>query len=92
MAYQRLFPAMVEKPGQPVLKLAESLHLLQSSDAKFLEKLVDEVLEKNPEKVAEYKKGKKGLIGFFMGEVMKASKGKAGPKAANEVILRKLNG
>jgi aspartyl-tRNA(Asn)/glutamyl-tRNA(Gln) amidotransferase subunit B len=42
--------------------------------------------------VAEYRKGKKGLIGFFMGEVMRASKGKAEPKGANEVVVRKLGG
>ena len=42
-------------------------------------KLVDEVLAKNPDKVKAYQKGKKGLIGFFMGAVMKASKGKAEP-------------
>ena len=48
-----------------------------------------ETLEKNPEKVKAYKNGKKGLIGFFMGEVMRQSKGKAEPKTTNE-LLKKL--
>jgi aspartyl-tRNA(Asn)/glutamyl-tRNA(Gln) amidotransferase subunit B len=57
-----------------------------------LEKIVDEVLAANPDKVAEYRKGKKGLIGFFMGEVMKKSQGKAEPKATNALVAKKLAG
>ena len=56
----------------------------------FLEKLVEEAIEKYPDKVAAYKKGKKGLIGFFMGEVMRASKGKAEPKSTNALLRKKL--
>ncbi len=89
-AYQRLFPEMLKQPLAPPSELAAQLGLLQSSDSDFLEKIVDEVLAKNPDKVVEYRKGKKGLIGFFMGEVMKASKGKAEPKATNELILKRL--
>lgn len=91
IAYQRLFPALVESPGTSPLDLAQSLHLVQSADSGFLEKLVEDVLSENPGKVAEYQKGKKGLIGFFMGEVMKASKGKAEPKAAKEMIVKRLS-
>jgi aspartyl-tRNA(Asn)/glutamyl-tRNA(Gln) amidotransferase subunit B len=90
IAYQRLFPEMVEHPGTPPLELAKALNLLQTSDSDSLEKWVDGVLEKNPDKVAEYRKGKKGLIGFFMGEVMRASQGKAEPKATNALLLKKL--
>ncbi|MEK7254606.1 MAG: Asp-tRNA(Asn)/Glu-tRNA(Gln) amidotransferase subunit GatB [Bacteroidota bacterium] len=90
IANQRLFPEMVKQPHLPPLELAQSLGLLQSADVDFLEKIVDEALAKFPEKVAEYRKGKKGLLGFFVGEVMRASKGKAEPKATNELILRKL--
>jgi aspartyl-tRNA(Asn)/glutamyl-tRNA(Gln) amidotransferase subunit B len=53
---------------------------------------VDEVLAANPDKVTEYRKGKKGLIGFFMGEVMKQSQGKAEPKATNALVAKKLAG
>jgi aspartyl-tRNA(Asn)/glutamyl-tRNA(Gln) amidotransferase subunit B len=51
---------------------------------------IEEVLNKMPDKVAEYKKGKKGLIGLFVGEVKKVSKGKADPKLTNDILLKKL--
>lgn len=89
IAYQRLFPALMESPQENPATLAEKMNLLQSSDTDFLETIAQEVLAAFPDKVATFKKGKKGLIGFFMGEVMKRSKGKADPKAAN-AILRKL--
>jgi aspartyl-tRNA(Asn)/glutamyl-tRNA(Gln) amidotransferase subunit B len=53
--------------------------------------VIDEVILKYPEKVKEYKKGKTGIIGMFMGEVMKLSKGKADPKRTNELLTKKLN-
>ena len=63
---------------------------MQNSDAGEIQGIVDEVLAKYPEKVAEYKAGKKGLIGMFVGEVMKASKGKADPKIANKLVAEAL--
>lgn len=90
IAYTRLFPKMIEKPSMAPLEIAEALNLLQSADEGFLEKLVEEAIEKYPDKVAAYKKGKKGLIGFFMGEVMRASKGKAEPKSTNALLRKKL--
>ncbi|MBP6828388.1 MAG: Asp-tRNA(Asn)/Glu-tRNA(Gln) amidotransferase subunit GatB [Saprospiraceae bacterium] len=90
IAYQRLVPAMFEKQGTSPVGLATELNLLQNTDSGFLEKTVEEVLTRFPEKVSEYRKGKKGLIGFFMGEVMKASKGKAEPKAATQLLEEKL--
>ena len=89
-AYQTLFPALLETPSVSATELAEKLNLFQSSDSDFLEKIITEVLEKNPQKVAEYQKGKKGLLGFFMGEVMRASKGKAEPKMTNVLVLKAL--
>jgi aspartyl-tRNA(Asn)/glutamyl-tRNA(Gln) amidotransferase subunit B len=89
-AYQRLFPVLLENPDRSPTDLATELNLLQNADTDFLEKLADEVLARFPEKVAEYRKGKKGLIGFFMGELMKASKGKAEPKAATRLLEEKL--
>lgn len=89
IAYQRLFPALMKNPETAPAALAEKMNLIQSSDADFLETIAQEVLTAFPDKVAAFKKGKKGLLGFFMGEVMKRSKGKADPKAAN-AILRKL--
>lgn len=89
-AYQTLFPALLSTPSVSATELAEKLNLFQNSDSDFLEKIVKEVIEKNPQKVAEYRKGKKGLLGFFMGEVMRASKGKAEPKATNTLVLKEL--
>lgn len=91
MAYQQLFPALLEKPGHSPTLLATEMNLLQNADSDFLEKLADNVLARFPEKVAEYKKGKKGLLGFFMGELMKVSKGKAEPKTANLLLEKKLS-
>ena len=86
IAYQRLLPALIDTPDKDPLALAEALNILQSSDSNFLEGIAKEVLEAFPDKVATYKKGKKGLLGFFMGEVMKRSRGKADPKAANQIL------
>ncbi len=89
-AYQFIFPALIGQPQKTPLMIAQELNLIQSADGDFLEKLTDEVLQAFPEKVREFKSGKKGLLGFFMGEVMKRSGGKAEPKAANGLLLRKL--
>ena len=60
------------------------------SDTNALQDFVQQALEKYPEKVEEYKNGKKGLIGLFMGEVMKLSRGKADPKIANKLVREAL--
>ncbi len=90
-AYQRLFPGLLEQPNLSPAQLAANLNLLQTSDSDFLETLAEEVLARFPDKVQEYKKGKKGLMGLFMGELMKASKGKADPKAAAKALEEKLH-
>jgi aspartyl-tRNA(Asn)/glutamyl-tRNA(Gln) amidotransferase subunit B len=91
-AYMKLYPSILETPSvlASVLTMAESMNMIQSSDTDFLDQIVQEVIAKNVEKVAEYRKGKKGLIGFFMGEVMKLSKGKAEPKTTNALVLKYL--
>ena len=90
VAYQRLLPAMTEAPGKKPTELAEELHLVQTHDTNALEAWVDQVIEANPDKVKAYKNGKKGLLGFFMGEVMRLSKGKAEPKATQALVEQKL--
>ena len=65
-------------------------NLLQTGTTDDIEKWIDEVLAMHPEKVAEYKKGKKGLLGLFMGEVKKLSKGKADPKMTTSLLEQKL--
>jgi aspartyl-tRNA(Asn)/glutamyl-tRNA(Gln) amidotransferase subunit B len=92
IAYQRIFPIMIEKPQSVPIELAKALNLIQSSDTGFLENLIIEAIKKYPVKVADYRNGKKGLIGFFMGEVMKNSKGKAEPKTTNKLLIKYLEG
>ncbi len=75
-------------------KLAEEIardnNWIQESDNNTIIIYIKKALEKYPEKVIEYKSGKKGLIGLFMGEVMKLSKGQADPKVANQLLLTEL--
>jgi aspartyl-tRNA(Asn)/glutamyl-tRNA(Gln) amidotransferase subunit B len=68
----------------------DKLGLKQVSDTGALEKMVDEILAANPDKVEQYKAGKDKLFGFFVGQVMKASKGSANPQAVNEIVKSKL--
>jgi aspartyl-tRNA(Asn)/glutamyl-tRNA(Gln) amidotransferase subunit B len=76
------FPAVYEQEGRPV----------QSSDTSALEKIIDELIAANPKQVEQYRGGKKTMIGFFVGQVMKASKGQANPQLVNEVLTKKLDG
>ncbi len=91
IASQKIFPVMVAEPAKSPLSIAESLNLLQTGDEDFIAGLVHTVLASLPEKVAEYKGGKKGLLGLFVGEVMKASKGKADPKIINKLLASQLD-
>ncbi len=90
-AAQQIFLRMASEPEANPLQLAEELGLMQQSDAHALQGIVDEVLADWPDKVAEYQSGKKGLIGLFMGEVMKRSRGSADPKIATELLRRQLD-
>lgn len=89
-AASKLLPALLHTTTAP-LELAQSLNLLQVSDSNELELWVNEALDAMPDKVKEYQKGKKGLIGLFVGEVKKRSKGKADPKMVTELLEQKLN-
>lgn len=76
------FPVVYEAEGRPQ----------QSRDTSALEKLADELIAANPKQVEQYRAGKKTMIGFFVGQVMKASKGQANPQLVNEVLIKKLEG
>ena len=89
-AAQKLFPALMEAPDKSAGQVAEELDLLQNSDSSALQELVNQALAKFPEKVAEYRSGKTGLLGMFVGEVMKQSKGKADPKLLNQMMKASL--
>jgi len=90
IASQRILPKMVSEPTN-ALELAESMNLLMVSNDDELLTLVKEVLLSLPDKVNDYKKGKKALIGLFMGDVMKRSGGKADPKKLKEIIEKELS-
>src|SRR5579863_276017 len=74
------FPTVYEEEGRPQ----------QSTDTSALEKIIDEVLAANPKQLEQYRAGKKTLLGFFVGQVMKASKGQASPQLVNELLTKKL--
>jgi aspartyl-tRNA(Asn)/glutamyl-tRNA(Gln) amidotransferase subunit B len=90
VAASRLFPLMLKDQQADPAHLARTHNLLQQSDGSAIGPIIDQVLLKFADKVAEYKKGKKGLLALFVGEVMKQSKGKADPKITNELLLEKL--
>ena len=74
------FPAVYEEEGRPQ----------QSTDTAELEQMIDEVLAANPKQLEQYRAGKKTMLGFFVGQVMKASKGQASPRIVNELLAKKL--
>src|SRR6201997_3707070 len=74
------FPVVYEEEGRPQ----------QSTDTSALEKMIDEILAANPKQLEQYRAGKKAMLGFFVGQVMKASKGQASPQIVNELLARKL--
>lgn len=90
VASQKVFPLLLKSPEKSALSIAEENNWLQESNSDSLLPLIQEAIAKYPDKVAEYKGGKVGLIGLFMGEVMKLSKGKADPKVANELVKKAL--
>ncbi len=90
-ASSRILPEMIKTPGASPEQIAQSEGLIQEGDEGQITLWVKQVLDAMPDKVAEYKKGKKGLIGLFVGEVKKVSKGKADPQKATAVIRELLD-
>ncbi|MDX5345966.1 MAG: Asp-tRNA(Asn)/Glu-tRNA(Gln) amidotransferase subunit GatB, partial [Hymenobacteraceae bacterium] len=91
VAAKQIFPYLLENNQKTPLQVAQELNLMQESNTDELQALVDQVLAANPAKVAEYRSGKKGLLGMFMGDLMKATKGKADPKLANQLLQKALD-
>ena len=71
-------------------QIVEKEGLIQQSDPKELEKIITKVISNNKDKVEQYKSGKEKLFGFFVGQIMKASEGKANPQLVNEILRNKL--
>ncbi|MCU0392951.1 MAG: Asp-tRNA(Asn)/Glu-tRNA(Gln) amidotransferase subunit GatB [Thermoflexibacter sp.] len=90
LASNKLFNAMLENPDTTAMTLAEQLGLLQESDDESIISIIQQVIDKYPDKVTAYQKGSKNLLGMFMGEVMQLGKGKIDPKKANELIKKVL--
>ena len=91
MASNTLFDELIKQPEKDPETLANELNLIQVGDDDFLMDLVTSVIQENPQKVEEYQHGKTGLLSFFMGQVMKKSKGKADPKKTNQLLEKELN-
>lgn len=90
IAAQKVFPKMIEEPSKSPSKIAEENKWIQESDSGAIVELIQEALAKYPDKVEAYKSGKKNLLGLFMGEVMKLSKGKADPKVTSSLLKAEL--
>ena len=86
-----VFEQMIEGDKDPQ-KIVVDKGLQQESDPKALEELINKVIENNADKVSQYKSGKDKLFGFFVGQVMKESKGKGNPQLINKILKEKLNG
>ena len=90
VASQNIFPALFSTEESP-LQVAERLNLIQNSDEDALKGFILKVFELNPDEVARYRGGEKQLTGFFMGQLMKVSQGKADPKLANGLLRQLLD-
>ena len=86
VAVRQIFPILLDKPESSLGDIVQSLGLADAPDRKEIEAIVADVLRIFPLKVEEYRKGKKGILAMFMGEVMKRTKGKADPRVCTELI------
>lgn len=87
---KQVFEEMV-KTGENPSKIVEDKGLVQITDVNIISPIIDEVIAKNPDNVAKYKAGNDKLFGFFVGQVLKATDGKANPKVVNDLVMEKLN-
>jgi len=89
-ASQKLYPILINNPNKPPLDIAIELNLLQKDNDLELQGYIDNVIAAYPDKVFAYQNGKTGVLGMFMGEIMKRSHGKVSPKLANELLQKRL--
>jgi aspartyl-tRNA(Asn)/glutamyl-tRNA(Gln) amidotransferase subunit B len=90
VAAQRILPELIKNPLRSPLDVAQQLNVIQETDTGKILPVIESVLTDYPAKVTEYKKGKKGIMAMFMGEVMKRTQGKADPKMATELLRKQL--
>ena len=84
-----IFQEMFKSNNSPE-EIVKDRNIIQVSDTKEIETIIDQIIKNNKDKVADYKKGKKKLLGFFVGLAMKETKGRANPKILNEILSNKL--
>ena len=87
---KQVFEEML-KSGENPTDIVESKGLIQISDPTIISSIIDDIIEKNPDNVEKFKAGNTKLLGFFVGQVLKATEGKANPKVVNELVSMKLN-
>jgi aspartyl-tRNA(Asn)/glutamyl-tRNA(Gln) amidotransferase subunit B len=80
------------RTGERPTKIVQDKGWTQILDTEEIERAIERVMKANPKQVEDYQKGKEKLFGFFVGEVMKETKGKANPKLVNELLKEKLKG
>jgi aspartyl-tRNA(Asn)/glutamyl-tRNA(Gln) amidotransferase subunit B len=90
VAAHKIFPALLQNANDTAEEIAAKLNLLISDDGNELDTFIQEALNKYPDKVVEYQKGKKGVLGLFMGDIMKRSKGKIDPQKTNQLLIKAL--
>ena len=78
--------------GKAPAEIVKEKGLVQITDSSAIEKIVDEVIAANPQQLERYRSGKTQLMGFFVGQVLKSSGGKANPQTVNEILKKKLDG
>lgn len=89
-ATQQLFPVLIKKPDTDLNKLVQEMNLIIDINQNELGSFIEQAISSYPDKVKEYHNGKKGVLGLFMGEIMRLSKGKIDPKTANKLVVEKL--
>lgn len=90
VAAQKVFPELISHPGMSAESAASALEVLIDTGDDELSCIIEEVLGNYPDKVKEYQNGKKGVLGLFMGDIMKKSKGKINPQTASKLVVEKL--
>ncbi|MBL4678788.1 MAG: Asp-tRNA(Asn)/Glu-tRNA(Gln) amidotransferase subunit GatB [Mucilaginibacter sp.] len=89
-ASQKIFPELLKGVDKTAEQIATELNLLISNGSDEVEAFIKAAVAKYPDKVKEYQKGKKGVLGLFMGEIMKSSKGKIDPQKTNQLLIKEL--
>jgi aspartyl-tRNA(Asn)/glutamyl-tRNA(Gln) amidotransferase subunit B len=90
VASQKIYPSLLKQPHIEPLRLAEEMNLLQDSGEEQLMVYIATVINNNPSEAERFRAGEKQLMGFFMGQLMRESKGKADPKVANQLLIKEL--